>query len=100
MNVWRPHLRPARMAGAQLGRGLVDGLGRPGRVGIPSSGQYLVHIVGDLGSKAIIDRPERGDDVPVARDLECRGEVDSLVGQLRGTGERLAGGEKGEVRAW
>ena len=99
MNIWCPYLRSAWIAGTQSGHGQVDGLGGSGGVGNLALVKRLVHIAGDLGSQTVIDRPEGGDDMPVARDLECRGEVDSFVGQLRRAGERLAGGEEGEVGA-
>lgn len=55
------------------------GVQRPCRVG--SCRRPGVEVVGDRGGGVVQHRPQRGDHVLVPGELECRGDVDGLVGQ-------------------
>jgi hypothetical protein len=66
--------------------------------GVPGCGQGGVDIVGDRDGVLVADRPQGGDDVPVAGELERGGQVDRLVGQPAAGPGGGAGRQERQVR--
>ena len=75
----------------------VQGLRGAAAVGPSVTGELGVDALHHVGGGRVVDRPEGGDDLAIARVVDGRGQRDQLVGEIDTTGRRLARRQEREL---